>query len=82
MLENSKEGNKSIESVHFPYVNLSKILAILGCSKPFLYGLIKNEIITPYYFTLNDNKEGKGKPYFNLIEISHKLKEGRIKSSD
>jgi len=53
-------------------VSGAKLMKILNCSKPYLYGLIDKRLITPFYFGGEDGNLCK--PYYDLEEVYSALK--------
>lgn len=70
-LQSQNENKHSIHAL-FPFLNLQDAIALLGCSKFFLYSLIGKNLVRPHYF-FQKNGEGAGKPYFNIEELAAAL---------
>jgi hypothetical protein len=63
--------DNNLQGFHFK--SLRETLRVLDCSKFYLYRLIKEGKISPYYFEKDESGNPKGKPYFNLEEIADSL---------
>lgn len=59
--------------VGFPFMSMRKTMELLDCSKFYLYKLIKEKVIRPYYFQSDSHGKPQGKPYFNTDEIASVL---------
>jgi len=70
---NTQEQINSQVHSQFKFRSLRRTLEILDCSKPFLYGLTRRNLIKAHYFEYDDKGKPKGKPYFNIDEIQEVL---------